>query len=91
MDIESITEVMEVPVPGGATSYNIFMLKSRSEPHVANLKDDYQRIQEAAKAEKQSSIIGDWIKEKTEETYVRMDEIYESCPFNYDWGQTAER
>ncbi len=91
MDVGSMTSVMEVPEAGGGTSYNIFILKSRSEPHVANLKDDYQRIQDAAKAEKQANIIGDWIAEKTSETYVRIDETYESCPFNYDWVQTAAK
>lgn len=89
MAVGAITDVMEVPEADGATSYNIFLLKSRTEPHVANLKDDYQRIQEAARSEKQSKIIGEWIAEKTAETYVRIDETYQSCPFNHKWVQTV--
>lgn len=88
MEIGAMTDVMQVPEADGATSYNIFILKSRSEPHEANLKDDYQRIQDAAKAEKQSRIIGEWISEKSAETYVRIDETYQSCPFNHKWVQT---
>ncbi|MFT4523968.1 MAG: peptidyl-prolyl cis-trans isomerase SurA [Bacteroidia bacterium] len=90
MDLGSITEVMDVTEPDGSPSYNIFMLKTRTEPHVANLKEDYQKIQNAALAEKQNTMIGDWISEKAGRTYIMMDPLYESCPFNNNWIQEAQ-
>ncbi|MFT4680267.1 MAG: peptidyl-prolyl cis-trans isomerase SurA [Flavobacteriales bacterium] len=90
MELGSITEVMDVTEPDGTPSYNIFNLKSRTEPHVANLKEDYQKIQTAALAEKQNNMIGDWIVEKAARTYIMMDPLYENCPFNNNWIQEAQ-
>src|SRR5690606_35644223 len=42
--------------PEGEQAIRIVLLKSRSEPHRANLKDDYQRITEAAKQSKENNI-----------------------------------
>lgn len=90
MDVGAITEVMDVTEPDGSPSYNIFNLKSRTEPHVANLKEDYQKIQNAALSEKQNTMIGDWITDKAGRTYIKMDPLYENCPFNNNWIQEAQ-
>ena len=90
MDVGAITEVMDVTEPDGSPSYNIFNLKSRTEPHVANLKEDYQKIQNAALSEKQNNTISEWIAEKAGRTYIKMDPLYENCPFNNNWIQEAQ-
>ena len=90
MDVGTITEVMDVTEPDGTPSYNIFLLKSRTEPHVANMKDDYQKIQNAALAEKQNRIIAEWIEEKASRTYIMMDPAYQDCQFNNKWVQQAQ-
>jgi peptidyl-prolyl cis-trans isomerase SurA len=90
MKIGSITEVMDVTEPDGSPSYNIFNLKTRTEPHVANLKEDYQKIQNAALSEKQNTMVSDWIMEKASRTYIKMDPLYEGCPFSNNWIQEAQ-
>lgn len=79
------------PVPtqtrDGKPAYHILFVKSRTEPHRANLKDDYQRIQNEALSEKKNRIIADWIKKKTAVTYIRISEEYRNCPFNNKWIQ----
>ncbi len=52
-----ISKAVKTQSPDGKESYNLFYLKSQTEPHVANMKDDYQRIQQAALAEKQNRVI----------------------------------
>ena len=69
----------------GKQAYRLVYLKSRTEPHKANLKDDYQRIQGEALAEKQEGIINAWIKRKLEVTYIKVADDFKNCDFNNNW------
>lgn len=65
--------------------YHIVYVKSRTEPHRANLKDDYQRIQDEALAQKKEKAVTDWIRKKLTSTYVRVAEEYKNCKFDSPW------
>ena len=64
---------------------NLYYLKTRTEPHRANLKDDYSVIQEWALNEKQNTAINKWIGQKIGNTYFRINESYKDCPFRHTW------
>ncbi len=66
---------------GGKQAYRILYLKTRTEPHRANLKDDYQRLQEAALSFKQNEITRKWIGKKLQTTYLRIIPEYTTCNF----------
>jgi len=57
----------------------IIYLKNRTEPHKANLKEDYNRIQEVAFAEKQTKTLSKWIEEKIGSFYIMIDSEYKNC------------
>ena len=82
-----ISKAVKTQSPDGKEAYNLFFLKSQSEPHVANMKDDYQRIQQAALGEKKNKAIETWINDKASKTYVRIDEAYKDCPFAHRWSE----
>lgn len=67
---------------GGKKVIRIIKLLGRTEPHVANLKTDYQRIMNAAMQSKQQKRIDEWIQEKAEGVYIKIDDEYKSCSFN---------
>jgi len=69
----------------GKSAYRILYLKSRTLPHRANLKEDYQRIQNVAMTQKQAKIVSDWVKKKKSTTYIKIDEEFKSCDFRYKW------
>lgn len=69
----------------GKQAFRILMLKTMTEPHRANLKDDYQKIQNMALNIKQSQIIGEWIAQKITSTHIRVDEEYIKCEFDQKW------
>ena len=69
----------------GKQSYRILYLKSRTLPHRANLKEDYNRLQEAALNEKKNLAIKDWINKKSTKTYISIIEEYKNCNFKYLW------
>ena len=63
----------------------IVRIKSRTEPHTANLKDDYNFIKKAAENNKKEEQILIWVNSKVGKTYVRFDEKYANCDFHYSW------
>lgn len=70
----------------GTQAYRIIKLISRTEPHRANLKNDYQKIQEAALQEKQNKAMKAWIEKKVKRTFVKLDNDYKNCKFENNWG-----
>jgi peptidyl-prolyl cis-trans isomerase SurA len=85
LKVGEISEPVIMQTPDGKKAYRLLYLKSRSEPHRANLKDDYQRVQNIALTLKQSKTIDTWIKNKLKTTFVKIDEAYKSCNFKHDW------
>jgi len=69
----------------GKQAYHVIYVKSRTEPHRANLKEDYQRIQDEALAAKKEKIVNTWIKKKLTTTYVRVFDEHKKCKFNNPW------
>ena len=66
----------------GKRMYKVMMIKSRSNPHKANLKDDFDLLKNIALANKKNNIINDWISEKIESTYIHIDDSYKDCNFS---------
>lgn len=69
----------------GETQYRLVQLQSRSEPHKANLSTDYSKIRTAAKEEKQSRHVSDWVEQKINSTFINLMGAYEGCPNLDKW------
>lgn len=69
----------------GSQVYHIVYVKSRTEPHRANLKEDYQRIQDEALAQKKDKIVNAWIRKKITSVYFRISDQYKNCKFDNPW------
>jgi peptidyl-prolyl cis-trans isomerase SurA len=63
----------------GEKSTRIVYMRSISEPHKANLKDDYGKIQEVALQQKKAKKLDQWMAEKSPSYYLKVDEEYQSC------------
>lgn len=64
----------------GKKGVRIIYLKSRSEPHRMNLRDDYDKIAGFALEEKKSKVLEKWMKEKIPTYYIMLDnDTKESC------------
>ncbi|MBL7732706.1 MAG: peptidylprolyl isomerase [Chitinophagaceae bacterium] len=65
----------------GKKGVRIIFLKSRSEPHRMNMKDDYSKIANYALEEKKSKVLDKWIKDKLPTYYIMVDAAVGSdCP-----------
>jgi peptidyl-prolyl cis-trans isomerase SurA len=60
-------------------AFKVIKLKSFSLSHKANLKEDYQILQEMALVEKKKKVIADWINDKIKTTYIKIDPEFYSC------------
>jgi peptidyl-prolyl cis-trans isomerase SurA len=77
------------PVPAqsrdGKKGYRLIKLITKTEPHKAAFETDYSKIQNAALVSLQNEETTKWIKNKIEQTYIKMDEHYKSCGFQNNW------
>ncbi len=70
----------------GQRVFKILRLDKKEDAHVACIDRDYREIKEYAMHMAQQDYIFDWIKEALEKFYIRIDESYANCKFNYvDW------
>ncbi|MES2480252.1 MAG: peptidylprolyl isomerase [Bacteroidota bacterium] len=69
----------------GDKACRIIYLKNRTQPHKANLLDDYNNIQEVALKSKQIERQSEWLQEKLPSFYVKIDKDYQSCPELMPW------
>ncbi|MBK7174740.1 MAG: peptidylprolyl isomerase [Bacteroidales bacterium] len=71
----------------GTQAYRLLNLKLRTDPHRANLKDDYNTIQEWALNKKKEEAMGKWIGEKSKTAYIRLNDKYKNCELKYEWNR----
>jgi peptidyl-prolyl cis-trans isomerase SurA len=69
----------------GKKGIRIVYLKSKTEPHKENLKDDYDRVATRALEEKKNDILETWFAQKIPTYYIMIDEEYKSCPEMAKW------
>lgn len=79
MEVGNITNPLRFKMPDGKEAMRIIYFKDKFRPHQANLKDDYQKIQMAAKNAKQNKIMNEWFIEAIEDVYIEIDDEYKHC------------
>ena len=89
MEMNSASVPLVMTTLEGKSAFRIVMVKSKSKPHQANLKDDYQRIQEVALAEKQNKTLSEWVKKKQAATFIQINEEYLNCESLKHWKKTT--
>lgn len=62
-----------------AKGMRILYLKNRTDPHPANLKDDYTKFQTLAKQQKSRKELEKFIIESSKTLYIRLDEQFKDC------------
>lgn len=85
MNVGDVSKPMAMINEEAKKTINLYYLKKRTDPHRANLKDDYSVIQEWALSEKKNKVINKWIGEKIGKTYFNINEYYTDCSFKHNW------
>ncbi len=79
MEVGEISRPYESTDDKGKLCFKLTKLVSRTEPHRANLKQDYLLLQNMARKEKQNEIISEWFKDKRRKTYISIDNSFSHC------------
>ncbi|MDL2243184.1 peptidyl-prolyl cis-trans isomerase, partial [Bacteroidales bacterium OttesenSCG-928-K03] len=87
MKVGEISRPVKMVDQDGTEAYRILYLKSRTVPHKANLRDDYNKIQTWATDDKNTKTIAKWVKSKAAKTYIFIKDEYLNCTILHKWIQ----
>ena len=68
----------------GKTVCAIVKLKNRSEGHKATITEDFQVMKNVVVAKRREEILHQWVVSRIKSTYVRIDDRYRDCKFEYE-------
>lgn len=85
MNLNEISKPFETVDPESQQSvYKIVKLTKKIESHKANLQNDYQKLADMYLAKKKEQVLQEWIATRQSETYIRIDDTYANCNFDFD-------
>ncbi len=90
LQIGEFSQPTEFTDERGKKGVRVVFLKSRSEPHRENLKDDYNKISQRALEEKKNNILEKWFSEKIPTYYIKIDEEFHLCDELQKWLPAAQ-
>ncbi len=67
----------------GKTTCALVKLVSRVEGHRATITEDFQVMKDVVLAKEREKTLHDWVVDKIKKTYVRMNDRYKNCDFEY--------
>lgn len=85
MRVGNISQPVMYQTSDGSIAFRIIKLISKSEPHEANMQQDYDRMQNAARSDKEHEIIKSWMDKRVQKTYLMVDSSYKGCEELKDW------
>ena len=68
----------------GKTVCVIAKLKSRTEGHKATITEDFQVMKDVVMDKRREKKLHDWVVSKIKSTYVRINDDYRDCQFEYE-------
>jgi peptidyl-prolyl cis-trans isomerase SurA len=74
----------------GKKGVRILYLKSRTEPHRMNLRDDYNKIATAALEEKKAQVLDKWLTSRIATHYIMVDPTVGNCQQLEKWKGAAK-
>lgn len=79
MKVGNISKPLQYRTDDGKDAVRILFFKKKLPPHVANLKDDWNRIQSAALAEKKDITLDKWFIKARQDVFINIDPTYNYC------------
>ncbi len=69
----------------GKDAARLLWLKTKTQPHKANMKDDYAKLQDASIQKKQQEKMQEWITRTVAKNYIVIDDDYINCQGMRNW------
>ena len=85
LPIGTVSDPVPMTTNDNKDAFRLVMVKNKMPAHKANLSDDYAMIQSWALNQKNQEVISNWIRNKAKKAFVRIDEDYKDCDFQFEW------
>ncbi|MDO9373657.1 MAG: peptidylprolyl isomerase [Bacteroidota bacterium] len=89
LQVGQYSQPVEFTDEKGKKGVRIVYLKSRSEPHKENIRDDYNRIAQRALDEKKAEALEAWFYQRISSYYIMVDKEYQDCEEMKKWSSSA--
>lgn len=86
LQVGEVSDPVPMKTSDGKDAYRLLIIKKKTAPHKANLKDDYALIQQWTMQKQRQDAINKWIQAKSSKAYVKICEEYCDCDFQFDWN-----
>ncbi len=83
LEVGEISKPFEMVYTNMQTVTAIAKLKSRTKAHRASLTEDFPKLQSIVLNKKKQEALHDWIVDKQRTTYIRINENWRDCDFEY--------
>ncbi len=85
LQVGEISNAVPMKTEDGKDAFRLLMLKHKTEPHIANLRDDYNRIQGWALGKKRQEALDKWIQNKSKTAFISIIDDFKTCNFQFTW------
>ena len=90
LEVGDISQPSPYTDAAGKQGLRLLQLEDETEPHQANLRQDYSKIQAAALNEKQVKLMDEWYEREIGRTYLNIDQVFDGCAQkSTKWNQSA--
>lgn len=79
LQVDGISKPIPFRTEDGKEAVRIIYLKSKSTPHLASLKDDYQKIAAAALNQKKGKAVDNWFRKNFDTVFIEIDPEFQNC------------
>ena len=84
MAVGQVSEPFQMINSRGKSVCAIVKLKNRIEGHKAVITEDFQVMKDVVLAKRRNDVIHDWVVKKIKNVYVRINDDYKNCNFEYE-------
>ena len=88
---EELSDVFFDQNRNGEKMFKFIIMKDRTNTHIADLVEDYVKVQDLALTKKKEETITKWAKEKIKDTYIKMAESHGKCTFKKNWKKDTNK
>jgi peptidyl-prolyl cis-trans isomerase SurA len=75
----------------GDKMFKFILMKDRTDTHVADIIEDYVKVQQLALQKKKEETITKWAKEKIKDTYIKIGDAHGKCTFEKNWKKEVSK
>ena len=79
MKVGSVSQPLNYRTLDGKTAMRIIYYKSKTEPHVANLKDDFEKLTNIVLSNKRTRAIDQWFRKAVSDVFIKVEPEYQGC------------